>query len=116
MSKITENSYKLIDGEGDHYTVVLLEEYKETMFRFNTIKMSEHEHEGEDGEGYCKLTFNYTILAGDDSLDGNPEFDQYIGQVLQFIIMDAFTHNTYTLGEKNESAVDTDNNTKKPSK
>ena len=67
----------------------------------------------KDNEGLASLDFKYTIIDNptEEDLDGNEEFGNHIGDILQHIIADAFETGNYKVGDGSEHS---NNNSTKP--
>ena len=89
--------YKLIEREGDaFYTVELTGgEYVGVKFQYGKVSVQVIE---ENGEEVGQLSFTWKLIEGDESLENNAEFQDYVGRVLQEIIEEAFKSGEYKIG------------------
>jgi len=112
---IAKSDYKFIErNEDDFYTVELLTgEWKGTKYQYGKVSAKVDEIT-EDDEGIASLSFRWTLIEGDETLDGNPQFQDHIGGVLQHILEDAFETGDYKIGNDNDNST-TDNDSKEPS-
>lgn len=110
---ITEESFKFIERLNDEfYTIELLKDnYEGTKYQYGNVRMEVKKD--TDGEEYGQLSFDWKLIDGEPSLENDINFQNYIGDILNFIILDAFDSGKYRIGDKDESTVDSDNNTQK---
>lgn len=104
---ITHETYKFIERKNDDfYTLELITEpYLGTKYQYGNVRM--RVETDENGEEYGKLSFTWQLIEGDEALTESADFQNYIGDILNFIIQDAFDTGEYNIGEKsNESTVD----------
>lgn len=110
MYNISHESFKFVERASDeYYTLQLLKEFKDTKYQYGNVNMS-IEIDPDTGQDYGKLSFSWELIEGDESLKNSEEFENYIGDVLKFIIQDAFDSGEYKIGDKNESAVNSNDN------
>lgn len=112
MYNITHETYKFIERKNDDfYTLELITEpYLGTKFQYGNVRLKVETN--ENGEEFGKLSFTWQLIEGDEELTTDAEFQNYIGDILNFIIQDAFDSGEYNIGDKNESAVDPNDNSK----
>lgn len=100
-TKITSESYSLVERALDeNYSVKLkTPKYLDVIVRYGKITMKVNE-----STDTATLAFNYTIsecppnLKSDD-LTKDPEFNNHLGDVLSFIIQDAFDNGKYRMSD-----------------
>lgn len=107
MNNITKDDYTFVDHmKGDFWAVKLLKEYEDVVYRYGKVTLEEI----EDGEA-ARVAFRWELLdsVGYDRefLENDPEFQNYIGDVLTHIIQDSFDTGNYKLGD--EDVVEEDN-------
>jgi len=113
MYNITHDSFKFVERPSDEfYTLQLLDQYKDTKYQYGNVGMSVKED--EEGNPYGHLSFTWELIEGDESLKGNEDFEEYIGDVLKFIIQDAFESGEYKIGDNDESAVNPNDDIEEP--
>lgn len=111
MYNITHDSYKLIEREKDSfYTIELLEDpHKGVKYQYGNVRLR-LENEGEADE-YARLMFTWTLIDGDESLSEDEDFNNYIGEVLGYVIQDAFDTGNYNIGNNNDNTDSSNNDT-----
>ena len=115
MYNITENDYKFVERPEDvMYTVELTTgKWKGTKYQYGKVS-AKVEEINDDEDGIASLSFMWTLLEGDDSLQESPEFQNYIGDVLSHIIQNAFDTGEYKIGNDDDNTKRTDDNPKEP--
>lgn len=109
MYNIDQDDFKLVERpEDDFYTVQLLAgPYVGTKYQYGSVTAEVN----EDTET-ATLAFKWTLIEGNEDLDSSAEFQNYIGEVLSYILEDAFDSGKYNMGS-NDDTNDTNNGTKK---
>lgn len=107
---ITENDYKFVEKDSDGPSYVMLtgdNEWNGTVFQYGNLKVIEDQEKDE-----AQLQFTYNIIESPlehDMLNEDEGFKNYIGELLQTIIMEALETGEYRIGPK-----DSDDNTEEP--
>jgi hypothetical protein len=112
---ITKDDYKFVERPEDvMYTVELITgDWKGTKYQYGKVSAKVEEID-DDEDGIASLSFMWTLLEGDDSLQESPEFQNYIGDVLSHIIQNAFDTGEYKIGNDDDNTKRTDDNPKEP--
>lgn len=99
---ITENDYKFVEKDPDGPSYVMLtgeNEWNGTVFQYGNLKVLEDQEKDE-----AHLQFTYNIIDSpleEDMLNEDEGFKNYIGELLQHIIMDALEKGEYRIGPEN---------------
>jgi hypothetical protein len=112
---ITKDDYKFVERPEDvMYTVELITgDWKGTKYQYGKVSAKVEEID-DDEDGIASLSFMWTLLEGDDSLQESPDFQDYIGDVLSHILQDAFDSGEYKIGNDDDNTKRTDDNPKEP--
>lgn len=101
---ITIDDYAFADnGFNEQWAVKLKTKYMGVVYCYGkvTAKVTEVD---EEGEGIANLKFQYQILEPGDhdqeELENDPNFNNYIGDVLNHILQDAFENDKYRIGDE----------------
>ena len=108
MNKITEKSYILVPDVEDNeaiYTIKLTHKpWVDIVVQYGKIGFSINEDQSS-----AKLSFKYSIVKCPDNykqqeLEQSKEFQTFLGDLLSYIIQEAFDSGNYTVGEKSKSS------------
>lgn len=111
---ITLDDYTFADnGFNDLWAVKLLTKYEGVVYCYGKVT-AKVEEENDDGSAMASLKFQYQILDYgdyDEDLDESADFNNYIGDVLNHILQDAFENDKYRIGDEltNDSAEESSN-------
>ena len=103
---ITDDDFKFIElPNDDFYTIhILTGEWVDTKFQFGSVQICGE----EDEDGSLGISFDWTLIEGDESLNTNVEFQNYCGEILTFVITNSLEAK---IGEMNDNSINTDNDT-----
>lgn len=107
-NEITLDDYTFADnGFNEMWAVKLLTKFQGVVYCYGKVTAKVDGIDEETGEGLASLKFQYQILdAGDhdkEELESDPEFNNYIGDVLNHILQDAFENDKYRIGDGDDS-------------
>lgn len=107
---ITLDDYTFADnGFNEMWAVKLLTKYAGVVYCYGKVT-AKVEEENDDGSAMASLKFQYQILEPGDhdqeELESDADFNNYIGDVLNHILQDAFENDKYRIGDD-----DSDNST-----
>lgn len=107
LYNITDKDYKFTSRDGDalHTVELLTGIYKNTRYQYGQVRTTVSEEDQP-----LKLSFQWSLVRGEDSLTKDKDFNNYIGAVLQNIMEQALEDGNFKIGMKN-GADSTDNNT-----
>lgn len=101
---ITLDDYTFADnGFNDLWAIKLLTKYEGVVYCYGkvTAKVADID---ENGDAHANLKFQYQVLeSGDhdkDELEESNDFNDYIGDVLNHILQDAFENDKYRIGDE----------------
>ena len=104
---ITLDDYTFADnGFNDLWAIKLKTKYEGVVYCYGkvTAKLDEI---AENGDGLASLKFQYQILDSADfdkeDLEKDKDFNNYIGDVLNHILQDAFENDKYRIGDGDDS-------------
>ena len=81
---ITDRDVRYKDKDAIASVKIIAGEYENVEFHFGEIHVDEDEKEGT-----CTLRFNYDILSDHKELDGNKDFEEVLGEVMNDILMES---------------------------
>ena len=112
MYNITEDDYKFIERPEDTmYTIELTSGvWSGTKYQYGKVSAKLDEI-NEEEDGIATLSFMWSMIEGDEDLTESPDFQDYIGAILQHILQDAFDTGNYKIGNDNDAEL-TDNDSK----
>lgn len=99
---ITENDYKFVEKNPNESSYVMLtgeNEWNGIVFQYGNLKVDVNEDTDQ-----AALRFSYKIIESplqEDMLSVDEGFKNYIGQVLEHIIVDALDKGEYRIGTAN---------------
>ena len=98
---ITVDDYTFAESQvDDHWAVRLLTEYPGVTYMYGKVQVKEHP------DGTASIDFKYKIVdAGEfeaDDLEQSDEFRNYLGEVLQHIIEDAFDNGKAQINDRSK--------------
>ena len=107
MYNITDTDYKFTSRDGDalHTVELLTGIYKGTRYQYGQVRTTVSEEDQP-----LKLSFQWSLVRGKDSLTKDKDFNNHIGAILQHIIEKSIADKNFKIGSKN-GAESTDNNT-----
>ena len=84
LYNITDKDYKFITRKGDalHTVELITGKYKDTRYQYGQVRTTL-----DDENQPLKLSFQWTLVKGDKNLDKDADFNDYIGSILQHIIL-----------------------------
>jgi hypothetical protein len=108
---ITLDDYTFADnGFNDLWAVKLKTKYEGVVYCYGKVTAQVADIDKETGDAMANLKFQYQILdPGDhdqEALEADKDFNDYIGDVLNHILQDAFENDKYRIGDD-----DTNNST-----
>lgn len=115
MYNITDETFKLVErAEDEFYTVQLLEgPYKDVKYQYGNVRIKVDE---SDYEEVARLMFTWQLVEGSDDLVDDEDFNNYIGQVLQYIIQDSLDSGNYKIGGNDDDSDSTNDDTEESAK
>jgi hypothetical protein len=101
---ITLDDYTFADnGLNEMWAVKLKTKYEGVVYCYGKVTARLDEIEEETGDGLANLSFQYQILEEGDhdkeELEKSEDFNNYIGDVLNHILQDAFENDKYRIGD-----------------
>ncbi len=111
--EILESDFKLVVKDTDeHFTVQLLTKYKDVKYQYGNVKIFINNEDMIDE--HAEIKFNWRLIEGDESLRDDPEFNDYIASILQFILEDSLENSTAKIGNKHGKDNDSNNDLEEP--
>lgn len=101
---ITQNDYKFVEKGQDETSYVMLvgeNEWNGTVFQYGNLKIRVDEDSDQ-----AQLQFTYRVIDSPlhvDMLNEDAGFKDYIGQVLEHIIVDALDSGEYRIGNEDSN-------------
>ena len=81
---ITDRDIRYKDKDVIASVKIIAGKYESVEFHFGEIHVDEDEKEGT-----CTLRFNYDILSDHKDLEGNKDFEEVLGEVMNDILMES---------------------------
>lgn len=113
---ITLDDYTFADnGFNDLWAIKLKTKYEGVVYCYGKVTAKLEEIDDETGDGIANLKFQYQILESGEfdkeELEKDRDFNNYLGDVLNHILQDAFENDKYRIGDEltNNSAEESSN-------
>jgi len=116
MYNITEDDYTFVERDDQEHWVVRLKTgvYADTFYTYGKVSIEPPEGgwtEDGDDDNVGTLRFTYSLLESDhdlNELQESPDFNNYIGAVLQHFLEDSFAKGDYRIGDDKSGDDDTE--------
>jgi hypothetical protein len=104
-NEITLDDYTFADnGFNEQWAVKLKTKYEGVVYCYGKVTAKIQEI-ADNGDGMASLKFQYQILDpgnhDQEKLEADNDFNNYIGDVLNHILQDAFENDKYRIGDDN---------------
>jgi len=88
-------SYELIeDKDNSFYSVKITDgPYSGVVYEYGRVSLKHIEETDE-----AQLSYSYEVIEGDNTLEGDVDFENYIGDILSEILVEAFDTGNYKIG------------------
>lgn len=104
---ISNEDFEFVERTDQDNWVIQLKtgEWKDTYYVYDSVKIDTLSEDLDDPDAEATLSFNYGLIDSPHDLNfltTSVEFNQYIGDVLSYILVDSLESGKFHMGEKKE--------------